>query len=81
MKDSASKRKEAEKHEFETWPNFGNFWIWRMNFRSVVSSGARRPIEAMIRISEIESAKSFVELKTSNTIGHKCRQSRFLTRK
>ena len=54
-----------------------------MNFRSVVSSGARRPIEAMIWISEIESAKSFAELKTSNTInGHNCRQTlRFLTRK
>ena len=61
MKDSACKKKEAEKLRFETWPNFRSFWIWRMNFRSEVSSGASR-LQARIWICEIESAKSIAEL-------------------
>ena len=65
--DSASKKKEAEKLEFDTWPNYGNSSIFRTNFRSGVSSGSNRPIEAMIWIIEVESSKSIAELKTLNT--------------
>ena len=36
-----------------------------MNFRSEVSWSASLPIEAMLWISEIESAKSFADVKTS----------------
>ena len=36
-----------------------------MNFRSDVSSFTSRPIEAMVWINEIESAKSVADLKTS----------------
>ena len=39
-----------------------------MNFRSEVLSCASRPIEAMICINELESAKFIVDLKTSYTI-------------
>ena len=39
-----------------------------MNSRSELSSCASRPIEAMVWINEIESAKSIAELKTSNTV-------------
>ena len=39
-----------------------------MNFRSEVSSCGSRPIEAMPSFNEIGSAKSRVELKTSNII-------------
>ena len=27
---------EAEELEFEAWPGFTNFWVWRTNFRSGV---------------------------------------------
>ena len=33
VKDSASKKKEAEKLEFEAWPNLEFLRIWRMNLR------------------------------------------------
>ena len=46
-KDSASKKMEAETLEFEAWPNLWNFWIWRMNFGSGVSTGARGPMAGM----------------------------------
>ena len=49
-------------------PRFRNFRIWRMNFRSEVSSCASRPIEAMVWINEVDSAKSSAETKTSFTI-------------
>ena len=39
-----------------------------MNIRSEVSSFASHPIEAMIWVSEIESAKSVADLKTSDSI-------------
>ena len=39
-----------------------------MNFRCEVFSCVSRPVEAMIWIDEIESAKSTAELKTSNSI-------------
>ena len=45
-----------EKAEFEAWPTFGHFWIWRMNFRCEVSSGASRPTRL----------KPIADLKTSN---------------
>ena len=38
-----------------------------MNFRSEVSSCASRPMEVMVWINEIESAKSIADLKTSKT--------------
>ena len=65
--------KEAETLEFEAW---------RMNFRSGGSSGATRPIEAMIWINEVLSAKSIVELKRQiQSTGQSCRQlSRFSTK-
>ena len=40
------------------------FRIWRMNFRSEVSSFAGRQIETTAWFNEIESAKSIVDLKT-----------------
>ena len=52
VKISASKIEEARKLEFETWPNFGNFLIWRMNF-SEVSSGARRPWKQCFGIARL----------------------------
>ena len=39
-----------------------------MSFRSEVSSGASRRVDAMVWVSEIESATSVAELKTSHTI-------------
>ena len=39
-----------------------------MNFRCGVSSCASRPIEAMVWINEIESAKSVADLKASHTV-------------
>ena len=41
----------------------------RTSFRREVSSGANRPVEAMIWINEIESAKSIVELSKNNHRG------------
>ena len=52
----------------EPWPGFRNFKIWRMTFKSEVSSCASRPIEAMVWINEIESAKSIVDPQTSYSI-------------
>ena len=43
---TSQKKEEAETLEFEAWPDFRNFRIWRMNFTTAVSSCARRPIEA-----------------------------------
>ena len=69
VKDSASKKKEAEKLDFEAWPTWVNiFRIWRINFRSEDSSSASRPTEAMVWINEIESAKSVADQTTSHTI-------------
>ena len=39
-----------------------------MNFMSEVSSGASRPIDAMVWFNETESAKSVADLKKSDTI-------------
>ena len=39
-----------------------------MNFMSEVSSCASRPIEAMVRINEIDSAKSIADLTTSYSV-------------
>ena len=69
MRDATSRNKEVEKLELESWwSDFRNLRIWRTNFRSEVSSCARRPIEAMVWINEIESAKFIAELKTSKSI-------------
>ena len=68
-KDSALTKRETGKLEFEAWPNLGNVRIWRVNFRSGVSSGASRPMEAMFWITEIESSKSIAELRSSTTTG------------
>ena len=67
-RDTTSSKKEAETLEFEAWPDFRNFRIWRMNYRSEVSSCASRPIEAVVWMSEIESAKCIVDLKTPYSI-------------
>ena len=67
-RDSTSLSKEAEKLELEAWLGFRNFTIWRMNFRSEVSSCASRSIETMMWINEIESAKSIDDLKTTCAI-------------
>ena len=53
------RKKEAEHFEFDAWSGFRN---WRMSFTSEVSSCASRPIEAMVWIRDVESAKS--ELQT-----------------
>ena len=39
-----------------------------MNFRTAGSSGASRPIEAMVWINKTESPKSIADLKTSHSI-------------
>ena len=39
-----------------------------MSFRSEVSSCSSRPIEAMVWVNEIESAKSIADLKTLYSI-------------
>ena len=41
-------KKKAEQLEFEAWPDFRNFRMWRMNVRSEVASGASRSTEAII---------------------------------
>ena len=71
-RDTTSQKREAEKLDFDAWAAFRNFRIWQMNVRSEVSSCASRPIEAMVWISEMQSSKSIVELKTSySTTGSK----------
>ena len=57
VNDHASKEKEGGRLEFDAWPNLGNFWKRRKNFRCEVSLCASRPM------SEIEYAKSVAELK------------------
>ena len=68
MRHNVPEKKEAETLEFEAWLDHRNFRIWRMNFRSEISSCASRPLEAMVCISEIESAKSIADLKSSCSI-------------
>ena len=75
VKDFASEKKEVVQNKKKQrnlssmhsriW---GNFQIWRMNFRSGVSSDAGRPMEAMFWIGETQSAKSTAERKTSSSI-------------
>ena len=65
---ATSHEKQAGKLEFDAWPDFRNFRIWRMNLRSAVSSCASRPIEAMRLIIESESAKSIADPKTPYSI-------------
>ena len=54
----------SQKHEVDRleWPDLRKFLVWLMNFRR---DGASRSFEAMVWISEIASAKSIAELKTS----------------
>ena len=56
------RKKEAEALDFEAWSDSGNFRILRMNFSCGISSCASRPVEAMIYVTEIESAKSIADL-------------------
>ena len=67
-RDTTSHKQEAEKLEFEVWLDFRNFRVWRMNFRSEVSSGASHPIEAKVWINETASAQSVADLNTSYMI-------------
>ena len=60
--------KNAEKLEFEAWYDCTNFRIWRLDFRSEVSSCPGRTIEAMVWVNEIESEKSIADLKMSYPI-------------
>ena len=47
-----------------------------MDFWPEVSSCASRPIEAVVRINEIESSKSIADLKTSHSVtGPSCSQT------
>ena len=62
--NATSKKEVGETFELESWHDFWNFKICRMDFRSEVSSCASRPVEAMVWINEIESAKSSADLKT-----------------
>ena len=61
MKDSASKKKEAEKLEFEALLKLENVRTWRMNIRSFFRCKSSDSSNGR----EIESAKSIAELKTS----------------
>ena len=67
-RDNFPEKKKAQQLEFEACPDVRKFKIFRMNFRSEVSSCASRPIEAMVWMNEIESAKSIADLKTSYSI-------------
>ena len=62
VRHNVPEKKEAETLEFEAWPDLRNFRIWRMNFRSEISSCASRPMEAMVCINEIESVESIADL-------------------
>ena len=61
-------RKKTEKLEFDAWLDIRNFRIWRMHFRSGVSSCGGRPIKAMMWINDPQSAKSIGDLKASRSI-------------
>ena len=54
----------SQKHEVDRleWPDLRKFLVCLVNFRR---GGASRSFEAMVWISEISSAKSIAELKTS----------------
>ena len=54
--------------EFETSPNSNLFVIWRMNFKSEVCSSSSFPTDAMVGISEIDSARNMDELKSSSSM-------------
>ena len=62
--DTISLKKEVETFDFEAQSDFWNFRVQRLNHRNGVSC-ARQPIEAMVWITEMESAKSIADLKTS----------------
>ena len=66
--DTISQKMEAETFDIVAWSDFSNFRIWRVNFRSGISSCASRPIEAMMWINEIGSVKSIPVLETSCSI-------------
>ena len=65
--DRTSQKQEAEQLEIGALPDFKTSGSGA-KIRSEVSSRARRPIEAMVWINEIESAKSVADLKTSCSI-------------
>ena len=67
-RDTTLQKNDAEKLEFEAWPDFRDFRICRMIIRSEGSSYASRPVEAMIWINEVQTAKSIADLKMSHTI-------------
>ena len=62
------KKKEAERMKFETLPNSTTFEIWKLNFKSEVRSSSSFPMDAMLWINEVDSAKSMNELTSSSSI-------------
>ena len=75
--DTTSQKKDARKLEFESWLEFTNFRIWRMNLSSEVSSCASRPIEAMIWINKFESSRPTADLKKPYSITRAKLQTNF----
>ena len=63
-----SKKKKADRIEFEKFPYSRTFGIWRMNFKRGVCSCSCFPTEAMVWINEICSVRNMDELKSSNSI-------------
>ena len=61
------KKKEADKIEFEKFPNWNQFVIWKTNFKSAVCSSSSCSTEAMGWIKEIGSARNMDELKSSSS--------------
>ena len=59
--------KKKPKNEFEKFPNSATFVIWKMNLKSGVCSSSSFPTEAMVRINEVDSARSMYEFKSSSS--------------
>ena len=60
------KKEEAEKHEFEKFPNPNSFVVLKINFTSAFAP--HFPSEAATWINDIDSARNIDELKSSNSI-------------
>ena len=62
------KKKEADRIEFEKFPNSNTFVIWKMNLQREVCSSSSFSREAVVWINETDSARNMDELKLSNSI-------------
>ena len=58
-------KKEAEQITVDMWPLPTEIRSWKMSFKSEVSHTSQYPKAVMLRIAEIEDAKSMKKLETS----------------